>query len=136
MPKHATVHIPNRRARVEMKAHPYKIATIALLLLLGFLAATTDRLKIDGISGEIWNLIFATDTKYADGYSDNGFNQIKIGMAEWEVPDIPGEPLTKWSPYRFTRFQDSAHFVGIQYNESPSGTGCDSRIFNLHVVHV
>src|SRR5690606_36245314 len=105
-----------------MKAHPYKIATIALLLLLGFLAATTDRLKIDGLSGEIWNLIFATDTKYADGYSDNGFNQIKIGMTEREVLDILGEPLTKWSPYQFTRFQDRAHFVCFQYSESPSGT--------------
>jgi hypothetical protein len=60
-----------------MKAHHIKIATISLLLLLGFLAAKTDRLKIDGLSGEIWNLIFTTDTRYADGYSDNGFNQIK-----------------------------------------------------------
>src|SRR5690606_4839851 len=119
-----------------MKAHPYKIATIALLLLLGFLAATTDRVKIDGLSGEIWNLIFATNTKYAEGYSDNGFNQIKIGMAEWKVLDIPGEPLTKWSPYRFTRFQDSAHCVGIHYDKSLSGIDCDRTIFNLHAADV
>lgn len=112
-----------RWRQVKMNVRHYKIATISILLLLGLLwGATSDRLKIDGLSGEIWDLIFTTDTKYANGYSDNRFNQIKIGMTEEEVLGILGAPLTRWSPYHYTRFQNKANFVGFQYSECPSDT--------------
>jgi len=43
-------------------------------------------------------------------------------MTEKEVLDILSEPLTRWSPYRSTNFQERAHFVGFQHSESPSNT--------------
>jgi hypothetical protein len=53
-----------------MTGFPSRIFCISVLILLGvFWGATSERLKIDGVSGEIWNLVLRTDTKYAEGYS-------------------------------------------------------------------
>lgn len=82
-------------------------ASIAFMLLLGiFWGATPQRLKIDGISGELWDLVLSTDTKYSDGYSDSGFNQVKVGMSKQEVIEILGEPLAIWSPYKYSNYKD------------------------------
>ena len=43
-------------------------------------------------------------------------------MTEKEVLEILGEPLTRWTPYRHANFPDKAHYVGLQYSESPSST--------------
>ncbi|NEN25697.1 outer membrane protein assembly factor BamE [Cryomorpha ignava] len=121
-----------------MKRRHYQIIAMVLLFLIGglFWGATADRLRIDGISGEIWDFIYSTDTKYADGYSDKRFNEIKIGMTEQEVLDVLGEPLTEWNPYQNTRFKDKANFIGFQYSVSPSDTHYRLRqvYFNKGVV--
>ena len=96
------------------------LITVVLLGLMWNLRP--ERTKIDGLSGEIWNLIFTTDTKYANGYTDKGFYSIEVGMTEKGVLEILGEPLTRWSPYQHTKFQDKAHYLGLQYSESPSST--------------
>lgn len=107
-----------------MKKKHYQLVAIVLgfFIVAVFWGVTPDRLKIDGVSGEIWDLVYATDTKYADGYSDKRFDEVKIGMTEQEVLDALGEPLTQWNPYQNTRFHDKANFIGFQYSMSPTDT--------------
>ena len=117
-----------------MKKRPYQIVAIVFfLLMVGLLwGATPARVKIDGVSGEIWDFVYNTDTRYAYGYSNKRFNEIKIGMTEKEVLDILGEPLTKWSPYQNTRFYSKAKFVGFQYSMSPTDTHYRLRQVNFN----
>ncbi|WP_192821069.1 hypothetical protein [Rufibacter sp. LB8] len=103
------------------KRYIIKITALVLLTSL-FWGVTIDRIKIDGISGEVWELFLSTDTKYSDGYSHAGFNKIKVGMTEKEVKKILGEPLIRWTPYRFTSIQQKEHYIGFQYSQSPSDT--------------
>jgi hypothetical protein len=98
------------------------IITIFLIVLGLLWILRPEKTKIDGLSGEIWNLMFATDTKYAKGYSDKAFNKIEIGMTEEEVLNLIGEPLTRWTPFSHTNSPNKAHYIGLQYSESPSST--------------
>lgn len=99
----------------------YKV--LITVILLGFLwNFRPERTRIDGLSGEIWNLMLATDTKYADGYTNKAFLSVEHGMSEKEVLEILGEPLMRFTPYQHSKFRDRAHFVALQYSESPSST--------------
>ena len=80
---------------------------------------------------KVVTLILQTDTKYSSGYTDEKFESISIGMSEKQVLDILGEPLTRWRPYRNTKFQDKEHFVGLQYSESPGSGHYNLRQINL-----
>jgi len=100
--------------------HIYILFLISLAVLLSL--QNTKRIEIDGIGGEIGNLLLRTDTEYSENYSHEGFSQIEIGMTEEEVIYTLGEPLTRWKPYKYTNFREKQHFVGLQYSESPSDT--------------
>lgn len=80
---------------------------------------------------KVVTLILQPDTKYSSGYTDEKFESISIGMTEEQVMDILGEPLTRWRPYRNTKFQDKEHFVGLQYSESPG-----SGHYNLRQIYL
>lgn len=80
---------------------------------------------------KVVTLILQPDTNYSSGYTDEKFESISIGMTEKQVLDILGEPLTRWRPYRNTKFQDKEHFVGLQYSESPG-----SRHYNLRQIYL
>jgi hypothetical protein len=80
-----------------------------------------DLIALDGFEGELFGLVFKTDTRYAAGYEHPKFRAIEIGMTEQQVIEILGEPLSRWCPYQFCDC-DKAHFVGFEYSESPSDT--------------
>lgn len=80
---------------------------------------------------KVVTLILQPDTNYSSGYTDEKFESISIGMTEKQVMDILGEPLTRWRPYRNTKFQDKEHFVGLQYSESPG-----SGHYNLRQIYL
>lgn len=80
---------------------------------------------------KVVTLILQPDTKYSAGYTEEKFESISIGMSEKQVLDILGEPLTRWRPYRYTKFQDKEHFVGLQYSESPGSGHYNLRQINL-----
>ena len=80
---------------------------------------------------KVVTLILQPDTKYSAGYTEEKFESISICMSEKQVLDILGEPLTRWRPYRYTKFQDKEHFVGLQYSESPGSGHYNLRQINL-----
>ncbi len=80
---------------------------------------------------KVVTLILQPEPKYSSGYTDEKFESISIGMSEKQVLDILGEPLTRWRPYRNTKFQDKEHFVGLQYSESPG-----SGHYNLRQIYL
>ncbi len=82
----------------------------------------TERIKIDGVKGEVLGIFLPTDTKYSEAYSHKAFNQVRIGMSEKEVIKILGSPLYKWHPYEVTSIEEKKHFVAFQYSQSPSDT--------------
>ncbi|GAA4969358.1 hypothetical protein [Algibacter aquimarinus] len=98
-----------------------KYKFILVLIVFGiicfFQGETIDRIKIDGISGEFLDVLFVTDTKYANNYSHANFNKIKIGMSDTQVKEILGEPLIYWKPKK-----DVAHLQVLVYSESPKDT--------------
>ena len=110
-----------------MRWQPLKL-TVILIFFLPFIIieftilCNQDRIVLDGTEGEIFGLIFSTDTKYSKGYTHDNFAKIKVGMTEKEVLNILGEPLLRWLPYQYGNFQSKKHFIGLQYSESPSGT--------------
>jgi len=76
-----------------------------------------DRLKIDGLIGEISIFILETeDTKYSKKYSHKAFNKIEIGMSKEEVNSIIGKPLDNWNPTKKTKE------ISFVYSISPSST--------------
>lgn len=102
------------------KRPAYIIPTVLLVLIGLYYPAVSDRVKIDSRRGEILELLLATDTQYADGYSYEGLLHIRKGMTEREVLDLLGEPLTRWRPHAHTRLTGKAHFVELGYSISPS----------------
>lgn len=82
----------------------------------------TERIKIDGVKGEVLGIFLPTDTKYSENYSHKAFNQVRIGMSEKDVIKLLGEPLYRWHPYEVTNIAEKKHFVAFQYSESPSDT--------------
>lgn len=87
--------------------------------------------SLDKSPAKVLELLLQPDTKYSAGYTDEKFESISIGMTEKQVLDIIGEPLTRWQPYQYTKFQDKEHFVGLQYSESPS-----SGHYNLRQIYL
>lgn len=105
-----------------MKIKIFFITILCIILLAIIWAKTNERVKIDGIAGELGELILTEDTRYANGYSHIAFNQIQIGMAKQEVLEILGEPLIYWNPYRSTKYTNKSHYIGFQYSESPTSS--------------
>jgi hypothetical protein len=68
------------------------LALAALLVLVGGVAA--DAYFLDGLLGESRALVFGDTTKYADGYSERAFRNVRAGMSESEVRSAIGEPLS------------------------------------------
>ncbi len=73
----------------------------------------TDRVRLDGIKGEIYGTIFSPSTNYATDYSHAKFLAIKKGMTEEEVIKILGQPIDRFNPY--PSFKDSIFNVGLRY---------------------
>lgn len=105
--------------------------SLCALVALALWNEVPDRIKIDGVGGEVASLFVRMDTEYADGYSHSGFNRISIGMTEREVLSILGEPLQRWQPYKRTRFKEKANYVGLEYSRSPT-----SKNFRLREVYM
>ena len=93
------------------------ITTVTILLFINH-----ERIKIDGISGELLSLHLRPDTKYSAGYSHEGFNMVTVGMSEKEVLEILGEPLVRWLPYDHSDDEEKENWVSFQYSESPSSS--------------
>jgi hypothetical protein len=107
--------------------------TIPVTILLLDISCRYNIIKLDGLSGEILGLIFKTDTKYSDLYSDKKFNKIKIGMSEHDVLEIIGTPITKWKPYlNNENYIDKSNYEGFVYSESPSSTHYRLRQINFN----
>jgi len=128
------VVIDGKKLKMAKRLGTLFTAAVLFSLLLGiYYHIAADRIRIDGFSGEVCDLLLMTDTKYADGYSQEGFSRIRKGMTEHEVLDILGEPLARWSPYDFphTPYPEKAHFVGLEYSRSPS-----SKNYRLREVYL
>ncbi len=96
---------------------------ICLVLVIKiYSCVNTERIKIDGVKGEVLGIFLPTDTKYSENYSHKAFNQVRIGMSEKDVIKLLGEPLYIWHPYKVTSIAEKKHFVAFQYSKSPSDT--------------
>jgi hypothetical protein len=73
-----------------MKAIIYFVVAIIILWAAKF---TSPALRVQGYSGLIFSKFWPGYTKYADGYSDEKFLSIKVGMSEAEVLRLLGEPV-------------------------------------------
>ena len=73
--------------------------TIAILIgCVGLLTLWAHRSFLDGIDGWILEHIYADDTEYATGYSDQAFRAIARGQTEREIRSALGPPLVEsWS---------------------------------------
>lgn len=107
-----------------MNDRPIALVPVLLCFLFGWAIwhQVPDRIKIDGLGGELVALLSSMDTEYADDYSHSGFNRIQVGMSEKEVLRVLGEPLVRCRPYMHTRSKHKAHIVSFEYSESPSST--------------
>ncbi len=81
-----------------------------------------DYKKSDGWRGVIFSILFPTDTHYSNGYSEDKFNRIRIGMHMNQVVAILGEPLVRWKPYGYLTISEKVNIVNFQYSKSPSDT--------------
>jgi hypothetical protein len=100
----------------------YIILGLVLTLFSIHIFINHDRILIDGWSGEIWSVLRWPDTKYSNGYSHKGFNEVYIGMTENEVLDILGEPIVRWFPFDKRGPEEKKNWVSFQYSESPGDT--------------
>ena len=91
---------------------------LILLIVSVNVIARYNVVRLDGISGEIWNLLLGEDTEYATNYSYSGFAKISVGMSQQKVEDILGKPLIIWKPYKYTNFINKKNFIGYQYSRS------------------
>ncbi|RTQ46311.1 hypothetical protein EJV47_22565 [Hymenobacter gummosus] len=99
-----------------------KLALLVASIASVYLVAKYDVIRLDGISGEIWNLFLGENTQYAPDYSHSDFAKISIGMSQQQVEQIHGKPLVVWKPYEYTKYDSKKHFVGYEYSQSPTST--------------
>ena len=102
----------------------YKYILIGLVLILFsiYIFINLERIKIDGLSGEVSGVLMWPDTKYSNEYSHKGFNEVSPGMTEKKVLDILGEPILRWTPYDKRGPEHKKDWVSFQYTESPGDT--------------
>ena len=68
--------------------------------------------QLDGFGGAIFSLLLPDDTLWADGYSDDSFLAVRIGMERSEVYALLGKPLeVRPSPTMF-EFDARRHNLG------------------------
>ena len=89
-----------------------------------------DRVRLDGIKGEIYGTMFGPSTEYSTGYSHESFIKIKTGMTEKEVIKILGQPIDSFKPY--PSYKDSMFNVGLRYAK---GTDENSH-YRLRIIYL
>jgi outer membrane protein assembly factor BamE (lipoprotein component of BamABCDE complex) len=65
--------------------------------------------SLDGIYGLMASIIFPEYMYYADGYSDEVFKSIKVGMGKTQVRQRIGEPLAKFLEYQIKEWKGTIH---------------------------
>jgi hypothetical protein len=103
------------------------------LLLLTFLVKPfyfADRVKLDGVKGEVYGTLLGPSTVYAKDYSHEKFLSIKPGMTEQEVIQILGTPLDRFNPY--PSFKDSMFTVGLRYAKGSD----ENAHYRLRIVYL
>ena len=86
---------------------------IFLLVVGGFVIHIS---MLDGLDGFLLSRLFQEDTVYAEGYTDEGFRQVHIGMSETEVRQLLGDPLETYMP------RQGVNRTSLQYSRSPGNT--------------
>ncbi|HEX8425733.1 hypothetical protein [Hymenobacter sp.] len=99
-----------------------KILLLILLVALIDVSARYNLVKLDGMSGEIWNVFLTEDTEYSAGYSHFAFAKVTVGMSRKEVENMLGKPLVVWKPYKYSNYRSKKHFIGYEYSRSPTST--------------
>jgi outer membrane protein assembly factor BamE (lipoprotein component of BamABCDE complex) len=95
-----------------------QLLVLSLLVLLAAAALAALGLRpIDGIAGNLYAPIFGDETEWADGYTDQAFRAVGVGMTTQEVCALLGDPLEcstnaydNKSVYRWTRPHGSIHY--------------------------
>ena len=74
------------------------LAILLFTLELSFLFGdkVSPHMRRDGTGTLIFSMIFPTHTDYAPGFTEQKFDQIKVGMDTSEVKEILGMPLMRW----------------------------------------
>ena len=67
------------------------------LICIVIVLLTVHLYLLDGLDGWIFSRLVESDTRYASGYSDNAFREVKAGMSFADVTDILGSPLHAWA---------------------------------------
>ena len=100
---------------------------ILLILFLATLAIGFHIYALDGIHGNIFDLIAKTDTEYSKDYSDSAFRKVKIGQSKEKVMELIGEPLSSSAVKRKKKSDKEV----LWYSRSPSGGSYRLRIVEL-----
>ncbi len=85
-------------------SHRLGFGLVSLVLLVACVAVWFQRWSLDGLAGVALTFL-NHDTAYADGYSDERFRSIQIGMTLKEVRERLGEPLKLSWTYTVSRHQ-------------------------------
>lgn len=94
------------------------ISSIIILLLILWMFIPT-RMKLDGALGTIMSINVIEDTEYTEGYSDDKFYAISIGMKEKDLLELIGEPFLRYNP---SSKHNKQQFEILKYSRSPGDT--------------
>jgi hypothetical protein len=81
---------------------------LAMLIAVACFSVWFQRWSLDGLQGALFGALLHQDTAYAEGYTDQGFRAIRIGMTDERVRSVLGAPLGVGWSYRATRPQGCA----------------------------
>jgi hypothetical protein len=95
----------------------FKIFLLPFVILTIHYLFNFHRIQIDGWVYEIRFLISGENSKYAPGYSDKKFRQVKNGMTIAELYKLLGQPLSKF-PQKDTTLLNQGRYVGLFYARS------------------
>jgi hypothetical protein len=98
------------------------LITVAIGVVLGIAHFAT----LDGIVGVLDPLLYATDTRYAPGYSDAAFRRVTSGMQAQQVRELLSTPLQEvWdyggTPSCFVRVVDGVVVNAIELQDCHKG---------------
>ena len=99
------------------------LIVLAILCLLIGCRLYRNYYPLDGLSGMIWGSILWEDTVYAQGYTEQGFCHVNVGMSEQQVYDLVGAPLDTWTN------MDSS--VSMRWSKSPGDTNFRCRVLEF-----
>jgi len=75
---------------------PIAVFSVALVLLLIISGSVWAKLSLDPVTDRCFALLLDVRTEYAPGYSEEGFESVRVGLDESTVLKILGEPLHRW----------------------------------------